>query len=198
MCNLTPRDKATVMEIGYARCSTQNQNLDAQLDQLKQCDKIFKEKLSGGKTDRPELHKAIDYLREGDSLVVTKLDRLARSLSDLHNLVAEIEAKGASLNILNQAIDTSNSSGKLMFSMLGAFAEFERDLINERVKEGLDRAKAKGVKFGKPRQISNDKRKRIVELMEDENSDLTKQEIADMIGCSRNQIYKIYKEETNT
>lgn len=183
------------MQIGYARCSTQNQNLDAQLDQLKQCDKIFKEKLSGGKSDRPELHKAIDYLREGDSLVVTKLDRLARSLTDLHNLVAGIEAKGATLNILNQAIDTSTSSGKLMFSMLGAFAEFERDLINERVKEGLDRARNKGVKFGKPRQISNDKRKRIVELMEDESSDLTKQEIADMIGCSRNQVYKIYKEE---
>ncbi|MEP4888484.1 MAG: recombinase family protein [Aliiglaciecola sp.] len=183
------------MQIGYARCSTQNQNLDAQLEQLKQCDKIFKEKLSGGNSDRPELHKAIDYLREGDSLVITKLDRLARSLTDLHNLVAEIEAKGATLNILNQAIDTSTSSGKLMFSMLGAFAEFERDLINERVKEGLERAKVRGVKFGKPRQISNDKRKRIVELMDDENSDLTKQEIADMIGCSRNQVYKIYRED---
>lgn len=186
------------MQIGYARCSTQNQSLDAQLEQLTNCTKIFKEKLSGGKYDRPELNRAIDYLREGDSLVVTKLDRLARSLTDLHKLVAEIEAKGASLNILNQSIDTSTSSGKLMFSMLGAFAEFERDLINERVQEGLDRAKAKGVKLGKPRQISTSKRKRIVQLVEDENSSLTKQEIADMIGCSRNQVYKIYREETRT
>jgi DNA invertase Pin-like site-specific DNA recombinase len=183
------------VNIGYARCSTQNQNLDAQLEQLKNCEKIFQEKISGAKSDRPQLSSAIDYLREGDSLVVTKLDRLARSLTDLHKLAAEIEAKGASLNILNLAIDTSTSSGKLMFSMLGAFAEFERDLINERVQEGLERARAKGVKFGKPRQISDEKRKRIVELVEDENSDLTKQEIADMIGCSRNQIYKIYREE---
>lgn len=183
------------MKVAYARCSTQSQNLDAQLEQLKDCDKIFKEKLSGGKSDRLELHRAIDYLREGDSLVVTKLDRLARSLTDLHKLVETIEAKGATLNVLNQAIDTSTSSGKLMFSMLGAFAEFEKDLINERVQEGLDRARAKGVKFGKPRQISEDKRKRIVELMDDENSNLTKKEIADIIGCSRNQLYKIYREE---
>jgi DNA invertase Pin-like site-specific DNA recombinase len=183
------------MRIAYARCSTQSQNLDAQLEQLKHCDKVFKEKLSGGKSDRPELHKAIDYLREGDSLVITKLDRLARSLTDLHKLVAMIEEKGATLNVLNQAIDTSTSSGKLMFSMLGAFAEFEKDLINERVQEGLVRARAKGVKFGKPRQIQNKDRKRIVELVDDENSNLTKQEIADMIGCSRNQVYKIYREE---
>jgi len=183
------------MKIAYARCSTQNQNLDAQLEQLKDCDKIFMEKLSGGKTDRPELNRAIDYLREGDSLVITKLDRLARSLTDLHKLVDMIEAKGATLNVLNQAIDTSTSSGKLMFSMLGAFAEFEKDLINERVQEGLERARAKGVKFGKPRQITEDKRKRIVELMDDENSNLTKNEIADIIGCSRNQLYKIYRAE---
>jgi DNA invertase Pin-like site-specific DNA recombinase len=121
-------------------------------------------------------------LREGDSLFVTKLDRLAHSLTDLHKLAAEIEAEGASLNIMNQAIDTSTSSGKLMFSMLVAFAEFERD-------------RAKGVKFGKPRQISDEKRKRIVELVEDENSNLTKKEIADMMGCSIKHIYKIYREE---
>jgi len=183
------------MKIAYARCSTQNQNLDAQLEQLKDCDKIFKEKLSGGKSDRPQLHSAIDYLREGDSLVITKLDRLARSLTDLHKLVDMIEAKGATLNVLNQAIDTSTSSGKLMFSMLGAFAEFEKDIINERVQEGLERARAKGVKFGKPRQIQDKDRKRIVELVDDEGNNLTKQEIADMIGCSRNQVYKIYKDE---
>ena len=97
-------------------------------------------------------------------------------------MAAEIEAEGASLNIMNQAIDTSTSSGKLMFSMLGAFAEFERD-------------RAKGVKFGKPRQISDEKRKRIVELVDDENSNLTKKEIADMMGCSIKYIYKIYREE---
>ncbi|MBB1317814.1 recombinase family protein [Shewanella sp. SR43-4] len=183
------------MMIAYARCSTQNQSLDAQLEQLKHCDKVFKEKLSGGKSDRPELQRAIDYLRKGDSLVITKLDRLARSLTDLHKLIEMIECKGATLNVLNQAIDTSTSSGKLMFSMLGAFAEFEKDLINERVQEGLDRAKAKGVKFGKPRRIQDKERKRIVELVDDENSNLTKQEIADMMGCSRNQVYKIYREE---
>ena len=82
-----------------------------------------------------------------------------------------------------------------MFSMLGAFAEFEKDLINERVQEGLERARAKGVKFGKPRQITDEQRKRIVELMDDKSSNLTKNEIADIIGCSRNQLYKIYREE---
>jgi DNA invertase Pin-like site-specific DNA recombinase len=97
-------------------------------------------------------------------------------------LASEIEAEGASLNIMKQAIDTSTSSGKLMFSMLGAFAEFERD-------------RAKGVKFGKPRQISDEKRKRIVELVEDENSNLTKKEIADMIGCSRNQIIRFIEKK---
>jgi DNA invertase Pin-like site-specific DNA recombinase len=142
------------------------------------------------------INRAIDYLREEDNLVVTKLDRLARSLTDLHKLVELIENKGASLSVLNQSIDTSTSSGKLMFSMLGAFAEFEKDLINERVQEGLERARAKGVKFGKPRQIDDKDRKRIVQLIDDdESSSLTKQEIADMIGCSRNQIYKIYRAE---
>tara|TARA_R110002167_G_scaffold32371_3_gene105173 strand:- start:920 stop:1477 length:558 start_codon:yes stop_codon:yes gene_type:complete len=182
------------MRIGYARCSTQQQSLDIQLEQLKDCDKVFKEKLSGGNTDRPELHRAIDYLRGGDCLVITKLDRLARSLTDLHKLIEEIECKGAALQVLGQSIDTSTSTGKLMFSMLGAFAEFERDLINERVREGIAKAKAKGTKFGKPRVIEAEKRRRIVELMDDENSNLTKQEIATMMGCSRNQLYRIYRE----
>ncbi|MBA6232523.1 MULTISPECIES: recombinase family protein [unclassified Colwellia] len=119
-------------------------------------------------------------------MVITKLDRLARSLTDLHKLVDMIEAKGATLNVLNQAVDTSSSNGKLMFSMLGALAEFEKDIINERVQKGLERVRAKGVKFGKPRQIPDKDRKRIVELVDDENTNLTKQEIADMIGCFRN------------
>ena len=119
---------------------------------------------------------------EGDYLVITKLDRLARSLTDLHKIVEEIEVKGAALQVLGQSIDTSRTTGKLMFSMLGAFAEFERDLINERVREGIAKAKANGTKFGKPRVIEAEKRRRIVELMDDEYSNLTKQEIATMMG----------------
>jgi DNA invertase Pin-like site-specific DNA recombinase len=106
------------------------------------------EKQSGAKSDREELAKALDYLREGDKLVVFKLDRLARSTFDLHKIAKELQSRGISLVFIKEQIDFSTPAGKLLFTMLGAFAEFERDLIAERTAEGRERAEAKGKAYG--------------------------------------------------
>lgn len=182
------------MRIGYSRVSTTGQSLETQLEKLESCDKVFSEKLSGAKM-RPELETALDYLREGDSLVVTKLDRLARSITDLHKIMGMLEEKGANLEVLDQKIDTSTPTGKLTFSILGAIAEFERELINERVEEGRKKAKANGVKFGAKRRITDEQRKQIVKLV-DANS-ISKKEIGEMFDISRQAVYKIYREETS-
>jgi len=164
--------------IGYARVSSIGQSLDIQLDKLKGCDKVFQEKRSGKQTDtRSELLKALDYVREGDSLVITRLDRMARSVLDLAKIVDGLKSKGVALRVLDQSIDTSTSEGKLMFHMLGAFAEFENDIRRERQMDGIAKAQANGVKFGrKPvltsKQISTIRRLRnkegftIAQLME--------------------------------
>ena len=136
---------------GYARVSTDGQTLDAQQDQLKQAgaEKVFSEKVSGAKTDREELRKLIKKLQQDDVLLVTKLDRLARSLRDILNVLQTISDKGAKFKVLNNpAMDTTTSMGKFLMQVLGSFAELERDLILQRTGEGRVRAKAKGVKFG--------------------------------------------------
>ena len=135
------------MQIGYARSSTVDQETgyQAQMKTLKAagCDKIFAEKVSSI-AHRTQLEAAIDYAREGDTLVVTKLDRLARSVAHLVAIGARLDAKGVSLKVLEQAIDTSTSTGRLMFNMLGAIAQFERELMLERQREGVAKAKAEG------------------------------------------------------
>jgi DNA invertase Pin-like site-specific DNA recombinase len=136
---------------GYARVSTDGQTLDAQQDQLKQAgaEKVFSEKVSGAKTDREELRKLIKKLQQDDVLLVTKLDRLARSLRDILNVLQTISDKGAKFKVLNNpAMDTTTSMGKFLMQVLGSFAELERDLILQRTGEGRVRAKAKGVRFG--------------------------------------------------
>ena len=136
--------------VGYARVSSVGQSLDIQLDKLKSCDKVFQEKRSGRQTEtRPELLKALDYVREGDSLVITRLDRMARSVLDLAKIADGLKSKSVALKVLDQSIDTSTSEGKLMFHMLGAFAEFENDIRRERQMDGIAKARAKGVKFGR-------------------------------------------------
>jgi DNA invertase Pin-like site-specific DNA recombinase len=137
------------MKIGYARTSTLDQRagLEAQVRTLQEegCDKIFVEQLSSIKiVERSELQAALEYVREGDSLVVTKLDRLARSVIHLHDIVAKLKAKGTDLKILNLGIDTGTPTGKLMLTMLGGIAEFERDIMLERQREGIAKAKAEG------------------------------------------------------
>jgi DNA invertase Pin-like site-specific DNA recombinase len=140
------------MLVGYARVSTQDQNPALQLDALKAagCEKMFVEKASGAQRDRPELLAALDYLRAGDSLVVWKLDRLARSLKQLIETVELLESRSIGLRSLTEAIDTTTAGGKLVFHVFGALAEFERSIIRERTKAGLDAARARGKKGGRP------------------------------------------------
>lgn len=145
------------MLIGYARVSTQDQSLDAQIEALKAagCELIFSEKMSGAKSDRPQLAAALKAIRTGDTLVVTRLDRLARSSLDLLTTVARAGEIGASFRSLADAwADTSTPHGKLMMTVLAGLAEFERSLIAARVGEGRIRAMAAGVKFGRKRKLS--------------------------------------------
>jgi DNA invertase Pin-like site-specific DNA recombinase len=140
------------MLVGYARVSTQDQNPALQLDALKAagCEKVFVEKASGAQRDRPELLAALDYLRAGDSLVVWKLDRLARSLKQLIETVELLESRRIGLRSLTEAIDTTTAGGKLVFHVFGALAEFERSIIRERTRAGLEAARARGKKGGRP------------------------------------------------
>lgn len=143
---------ATPHRLGYARVSTVDQHLDAQLDALQAagCARIWSEHASGADRNRGELAALLDHLRPGDVLVTTKLDRLARSVSHLVELAADLTARGVDLVILDQGIDTTTPSGRLMFHMLGAIAEFERDLIRDRTRAGLAAAAARGRKGGRP------------------------------------------------
>lgn len=143
------------MRIGYARVSTRDQNLNLQLDALRKAGctdtYIYKEEISGATRERPQLQKLREQLREGDVVVVWKLDRLGRSLADLIHLVIEIQGKGAGLLSLNDNIDTTTPQGKLTFHIFAAMAEFERELIRERTNAGLASARARGRKGGRPR-----------------------------------------------
>ena len=140
------------MLIGYARVSTQEQDLALQLDALKAagCQRTYEERASGAQRDRPELKAALGYMREGDTLVVWKLDRLARSLKQLIDTVEDLGARGIGLRSLTEAIDTTTSGGKLIFHIFAALAEFERAVIRERTLAGLAAARARGRKGGRP------------------------------------------------
>lgn len=141
--------------VGYARVSSVGQSLDVQLQKLQECDKIFQEKLSGSTRQRPELQNALDWVRDGDIFVVTKLDRLARSTRDLLNIVNLLESKKVELIVLDQNIDTSTPSGRLMLSLLGAVAQFENDLRRERQSEGIALAKSRGVALGRRSSLND-------------------------------------------
>ena len=135
--------------VGYARVSSVGQSLEVQLDKLKPCHRIYQEKRSGAAGKRPELEACFDYVREGDTLVVTRLDRLARSTLHLCQLAADLEHKRVNLQVLDQSIDTGNATGRLLFNMLGAIAQFETEIRAERQVDGILKAKARGVRFGR-------------------------------------------------
>lgn len=139
------------MNVGYARISTHDQKLDLQIDALKKagCKTIFKETISGAKSDRPELKRALEALREGDSLVVWKLDRLGRSLRNLIDIVNDLQGKGVSFISISDNIDTTTAQGRLIFNIFGSLAEFERELIRERTHAGLSAARARGRQGGR-------------------------------------------------
>ncbi|QJD81691.1 recombinase family protein (plasmid) [Spirosoma rhododendri] len=143
------------MLFGYARVSTQDQNLDLQLDDLTKagCQRVFQEKVSSAKA-RPQLQKMLDILREGDTVIVWKLDRLGRSLKELFTLVDDFQRKGIGFRSLNDAIDTTTAQGRLVFNLFASLAEFERDMIRERTKTGLAAARARGRVGGRPKGLS--------------------------------------------
>jgi DNA invertase Pin-like site-specific DNA recombinase len=154
------------MLIGYARVSTDDQTLDLQLDALQKAgcypDKIYPDKISSGKADRPGLKQALDQLRPGDTLVVWRLDRLGRSLQELISLINGIRAKGADFKSLTENMDTNTSGGKLVFHFFGALAEYERSIIRERTNAGLQAARARGRNGGRPKlEVDAAKRKKI-------------------------------------
>ena len=144
------------MLIGYARVSTRDQNQALQLDALKAagCEKIFTETASGAQRDRPQLAEALAYMREGDSLAVWKLDRLARSTKQLIETVEDMGKRGIGFRCLTQDIDTTTAGGRLIFTVFAAIAEFEREIIKERTRAGLDAARARGRTGGRPPALS--------------------------------------------
>lgn len=179
-------------KIGYARVSTQDQSLDGQIDTLEEygCERIFSEKASGRKTKRTELDKCLDYLREGDILVIYKLDRLGRTTKQLIELSQWLDDNSIDLHIIDMNVSTKDAMGKMFFTMMSAFAELEANLLSERTKKGLEAARARGRKGGRP--SLPDHKKREIKFLYDEQK-LTGEEIAKQTGVSRSTVYRIIK-----
>ena len=154
--------------VGYARVSSLGQDLAVQLEKLKGCDKVFKEKKSGVDAGRPELKACLDYLRDGDTLLVTKLDRLARSTPDLYRIVSQLTERGAAFKVVDDpSIDSTSRTGKLIMGILALIAEFENDIRRERQQDGINKAKAEGVKFGPKPLLTTEVVQKIKELRSD-------------------------------
>ena len=178
------------MKIGYARVSTEEQNLDRQIDILKQagCDRIYEEKVSGIKKERPELNKILDQIRMGDVIIISDLTRLSRSVKDLFSLVEQIEEKGANIKSIKESwVDTTTAQGKLMFTIFAGISQFERDLISQRTIEGLNAARARGRKGGRPK--TNDKDITLaVKMYNSKNYSIS--EIIKATGVSNTTLYR--------
>lgn len=177
-------------KIGYARVSTFDQNLDSQLDELKKagCTKIFQEKASSVKK-RPEFEKCLDYLREGDTLVVWKLDRLGRTTKKLLELIDDLKDRGINLQIITLGVDTSTAAGRLFFTMMAGLAEMERELIRERTNAGLQAARARG-RMGGRKPIDEQIMARAMMMYE---AKMTVDDITKTLDISRSTFYKYKK-----
>lgn len=157
------------MLIGYARVSTRDQNLDIQLKALEEagCEKIYTDKISGNKKDRIGLTKLLSYIRPGDTLVVYKLSRLSRSLMGIISIIGKLKEQNIDIKILTQNVDTRTPEGKLFFHMIAAFNEFQRELIVDNINAGLQVAKDKGIKLGRPSIITEEKRNLVMAMLKD-------------------------------
>lgn len=177
--------------IGYARVSTFEQTLDLQLDALNAAGatSIYEDKASGKSADRPELLHCLKALRDGDTLVVWRLDRLGRNLQDLIRIVNELEGRGIKFRSLKESIDTTGPAGKLVFHMFAALAEFERELVRERTLAGLEAARARGKKGGRPEVLDAKQQLAVLAMMK--NRDLSIAEIARQFNVSRSTLYNI-------
>ena len=178
------------MKVGYARVSSVDQNLDVQLETLKSfgCEKIYQEKVSGTSTQgRNELKECLDFVRDGDELVITRIDRLARSVLDLQIIVKDLSDKGVNLSATEQPISTKDATSKCFLDMLGVFAELETNLRKERQLEGILRAKQKGIYKGRKSSINIDKIKEL------KDSGMGATEIAKEMGIHRDSVYRVLK-----
>ena len=178
------------MLVGYARVSTPDQKLDLQLDALREagCEKTFTDEASGAKADRPGLTEALAFARTGDTLVVWRLDRFGRSLKDLVGRVEELRERGVGFRSLTEGVDTTSPTGKLVFHVFGALAEFERDLIRERTMAGLASARARGRKGGRPRAMDEEKVRVASRLMKD--PEVSVAEVCRAVGVSSATLYR--------
>lgn len=178
------------MRIGYARVSTDDQTLDLQRDALKKakCKDVYEEHASGKSTARPELEACLKALREGDTLIVWRLDRLGRSLVDLIRLTQELQKRGIGFASLTERIDTRSPTGQLVFHLFGALAEFERNLIRERTMAGLKAARARGRKGGRPRKLSPKDLKTVRALLK--SGDVPVSTIAEQFRVARSTLYR--------
>jgi DNA invertase Pin-like site-specific DNA recombinase len=154
------------MRVGYARVSARDQNIDAQVGRLADCERVFAEKESGSKAGRPELAACLTFVREGDTLVVTRLDRLARSVAHLCSIAETLKDKGVALVVLDQQIDTTTAPGRLFFHLLAAFAEFELDIRKEAQRAGIAHARGVGKNTGRPRALDEADARAAVDLWE--------------------------------
>ena len=174
--------------ISYARVSSYGQSLDVQLEKLKHCDRVFKEKQSGRSTDkREQLSLCLDYVRDGDTLVVTKLDRLARSTRDLLNILNALEEKKVKLHVIDQQIDTSTAAGRLLVTMLGSIAEFENDLRKDRQADGISLARKNGVKFGRKKALTETQ---VQELRQKRTDGLLIKDLMEQYKLSKASVYR--------
>lgn len=178
------------MLIGYARVSTQDQNPEMQLDALQAagCEKIFTEKASGAHRDRPQLKEAMEYMRRGDTLAVWKLDRLARSLKQLIETVEDLEERGIGLRSLTESIDTTTSGGRLVFHIFAALAEFERSVIRDRTRSGLESARKRGRTGGRPPALSEQDIQAAKALLRDPK--ITVEEVAERLKVAPSTLYR--------
>jgi len=172
--------------VGYARVSSVGQSLEAQKEALKHCEKLFVEKASAKNRDRPVLEQALEYVREGDTLICTRLDRIARSTGDLLSIVDQLEAKGVRFKLLQMDLDTSTATGKLILTTLGAIATFERELMLERQAEGIARAKAEG-KYKGRRPTAMEKKPDVLRL---QGEGFNPTQISKKLGVSRSSVYR--------
>ena len=190
--NLNPATVINGKRIGYVRVSTYDQNPERQLELLK-ADKVFTDKASGKDTQRPALGELLAYIREGDTLVVHSMDRLARNLDDLRKLVNDLTAKHITVEFIKEGLTFTgedSAMSHLLLSVMGAFAEFERSLLKERQKEGIEIAKRKGLYKGRKRKLSPEQ---IDQMIAQVNAGISKTDVAKAFGISRETLYQMLK-----
>lgn len=189
--NESTKGKAAIMKVGYARVSTEDQNLDLQLQALKKagCTKLFKEKLSGANRHRPEFQKLLEQLRSGDTVIVWKLDRLARSTKDLLETMELLQEQNVKFQSLSEPwANTTSHAGKMIMTVFAGIAEFERELIRERTSAGQRAARKRGVKFGRPVKL-NGEQKQLAQRLLDEGKSVS--QVANAFGVHVTTIYRL-------